>query len=157
MLFSEKLELFINQLHKLKEAVLDVQKTNWIPLSFFSSSMESLDNLKTIIRDIELEQFQQMQERLNISAKPKETMTSVDEVPQKSFPDFRKSLSLNDRFMLLRDVFHGNSEAMNQAFDYLNQLKTREEAFDYLTESYSVCWESDAGNLFRELLEKRFT
>jgi hypothetical protein len=80
-----------------------------------------------------------------------------DTIVKKIYPDFRKSLTLNHRFMFQRDVFHGNVEKMEKALARINTFQTLSEAVYYLDENYFVQWESDAGIALRDLLEKRFS
>ena len=91
-------------------------------------------------------------------AKPTEEKTILaDTIGRKINTDFGKSLSLNDRFMFQRDLFHGNADEMNQAFAQLNTFQTLNEVLAFLNAKYSIPWNSDSGIAFKELLDKRFS
>jgi hypothetical protein len=79
-----------------------------------------------------------------------------DKIVKKIFPDFNKSLNLNQRFMFQRELFGGNVTEMNKALTRLDTFQTMDEVFSYLNSYYQIKWESDSGIVFKELLEKRF-
>jgi ABC-type Na+ transport system ATPase subunit NatA len=79
-----------------------------------------------------------------------------DKIGKKISADLTKSLTINQRFMFLRDLFKGNEAEMNRALTHLNASQTLEEALDYLNDNYSFPWKTEAGIAFKELLEKRF-
>ena len=80
----------------------------------------------------------------------------ADTIGRKIGTDIEKSLSLNDRFMFQRDLFHGNTDEMNRAFARLNTFQSLNEALAFLNGKYNILWDSDSGMAFKELLDKRF-
>ena len=207
MSFQEQFQTLINQVHDLERSLLEEKDKDIIPLSFFSSSIDSLNLLKAGIHKIEQTQLQLMQEHLKkgenayFIGKIKDPEEEIEEEPEKEsvevieeeiavennkeereikeieeevkeiresktflsdaitrnkFVDFRKSLSLNERFMFQRDLFQNNPDKMNQALNDLNGFTTLSESLNHLNSNYPIQWESEAGSIFRELLEKRF-
>ena len=203
MSFQEQFQTLINQVHDLEKSLLEEKEKDIIPLSFFRSSIDSLNLLKAGIHKIEQTQLQLMQEHLekgenaHFIGKIKETGREPEEIIEediveeivvennketieikeveeevkeiresKTFlsdaiarnklSDFRKSLSLNERFMFQRDLFQNNPDKMNQALNDLNGFTTLSESLNHLNSNYPIQWESEAGSIFRELLEKRF-
>jgi len=84
------------------------------------------------------------------------TSVMTNSTGRKITTDLGKLLSLNDRFMFLRDIFKGNAKEMNQVFTRLNAFQSLSEALEFLNRNYAIPWDSDAGIAFKELLEKRF-
>ena len=92
-----------------------------------------------------------------VEEKPAHTVNVLaDSIGLKISTDFRKSLSLNDRFMFQRDLFQGNVNEMNMAFSQLNSFHSLNEVMDFLNEKYEIPWSSDSGIALKELLDKRF-
>ncbi|WP_106829870.1 hypothetical protein [Parabacteroides pacaensis] len=82
---------------------------------------------------------------------------SVNEsIEKKKFSDFRKALSLNDRFYFRRELFNGNEARMNQVIDDLNGLHSYEESLAYLKQELAWNLDDQAVADFVKLLEKRF-
>jgi len=180
MEIRNKIEQSLEIIRDLEKTLCEVQNKEILPLSFFSSSFDSIHRLKAGIYEIEAMQLQMMQEHIKEtesesceeneineneavfeSKTPEEKPTPVvnvlaDTISRKVSAGFGKSLSLNDRFMFLRDLFHGDAKKMDQAFTQLNTLQSLNEVFDFLNENYSINWDSDSGIVFKELLDKRF-
>ena len=127
MLLREKIEQYLKVIEELENAFRQAQGMEVLPLSFFSSSIDILQRLKTGIFEIEEIQLQIMQEHLNrsksewaetdeirIAEEPIETIVLkipeaeektapvvnvlADTFEQKSDDELKKPLSLNDRF-----------------------------------------------------------
>ena len=214
MSFQKQFEELSKQIHNLEKEISAVKNHDIIPLSFFSVSIDSLHRLKVGIHEIEMIQFNLMQEHLrkteesiladqtekdlykNVTVEVKKTdveeidevsfkedeepeMEEVKEIPavekleipqpatdskvflsdiitKKKLADFGKSLSLNERFMFQREIFQNNTSRMSQAMGALNEFDNLSDALNYLNSNFPIQWESEAGIIFRELLEKRF-
>jgi len=185
MVYQNKFDQYLKELRELEEIFYEAQSKEILPLSFFSSSIDRLNRLRTGIFEIETAQLQMMQEHLKEpesewyetnepieSEKPAELKTIEDQsmedktvpvtnvladtISRKINADFRKSLSLNDRFMFQRDLFQGNANEMNQAFTQLNEYQSLNEVLAFLSEKYAISWNSDSGIILKELLDKRF-
>ena len=149
MPYQNKIEQCLKNIRELENIFRETQDKETLPLSFFSSSIDILDRLKTEIQEIESMQLQAMREQpSNILA---------DTIGRKISADFVKSLSLNDRFMFQRDLFQGNADEMYQAFAQINASQSLNEVQDFLNEKYTIPWECDSGLVFKEILDKRFT
>ena len=185
MVYQNKFDQYLKELRELEEIFYEAQSKEILPLSFFSSSIDRLNRLRTGIFEIETAQLRMMQEHLKEpesewyetnepieSEKPAELKTIEDQsmedktvpvtnvladtISRKINADFRKSLSLNDRFMFQRDLFQGNANEMNQAFTQLNEYQSLNEVLAFLSEKYAISWNSDSGIILKELLDKRF-
>jgi len=167
MILQDKIEQNLEIIRELERNFCEAQGKEILPLSFFSSSINILNRLRTGIYEIEALQLQMMQEHVENNLDEIDEVHEVkgvnevhevlaDTIGRKVGADFGKSLSLNDKFMFQRDLFKGNANGMNQAFAQLNVLQSLNEVLEFLNENYSIPWESDAGIVFKELLEKRF-
>ncbi|MDR1610636.1 MAG: hypothetical protein LBS08_03895 [Candidatus Symbiothrix sp.] len=196
MSFKKEIELYLEQISILEESFRKVKDLDTLPLSFFSTSLDILNQLKNGLYELESSQFQMMAVHLNESKEKLSQNESVawnepvvrnefvagnepivgnelvagnelvtgnelveflgDKISKKLYADLTKSLTVNQRFMFLRDLFKGNEKEMNQTLAHLNSLKTLESALDYLNNNHPVQWETESGIAFKELLEKHF-
>lgn len=79
-----------------------------------------------------------------------------DLLEKRQLSDFRKALSLNDRFRFRRELFGGDEERMNKAMNDLNNLHSYEDSISYLNNELKWNIEDEAVTDFIKLLEKRF-
>lgn len=179
MVFQNTIEQYLLELRELERFFREAQSKEILPLSYFSSSIDILNRLRTGINEIEAAQLKVMQEHLKKSEQrepvevkeepgkteevniPEEKPTHftgslVDTINRKINTDFGRSLSLNDRFMLRRDLFRGDADKMNQMLAEINAFQSQKEVMAFLDEKYAISWNSEAGIVFKELLDKRF-
>ena len=76
--------------------------------------------------------------------------------PQAGVSDIRRAISLGDRFLFQRELFAGNGEKMQKALDELNELKSLNEAVQYIARFE---WDKDSSTyeLFINVLKRRFS
>lgn len=79
-----------------------------------------------------------------------------DQISKKIFTDIRSSLSLNDKFRFLHNLFKGNVELMNETLDHLNNLNSIQDALLYIQEHFEWEEESESAQALKEIIEKRF-
>lgn len=171
--FKKEIEQYLEQISVLEESFRKVRDLDTLPVSFFSASLDILNQLKSGLYELESSQLQMMsvhlsesKEKLNDAGESivkgiKEVKENVsvflgDKISKEIHANLTKSLTLNQRFMFVRDLFKGNEGEMNQTLTHLNALKTLEDALDYLDSNHPVQWETESGIAFKELLEKRF-
>ncbi len=70
--------------------------------------------------------------------------------------DLRQAVGINDRFLLIRDLFGGDSEAYESLMQRLNAFESLDDCVIYLTENYTWNANSDSVRLLMELLERKF-
>jgi hypothetical protein len=72
----------------------------------------------------------------------------------------KKRITINQRFMFVRELFKGNAEEFNQALDKLEALESYDEAIDYLEVNFlnKYNWDVDSDEVieFMDLLGRRF-
>ena len=70
----------------------------------------------------------------------------------------KDSLTINQKFMFTKVLFHGDFELFSKAIDRLDQLDSLPAALRYLNDEYASTWDRDSEEFheFMELVEKRF-
>ncbi|MBT1690011.1 hypothetical protein [Dawidia soli] len=70
----------------------------------------------------------------------------------------KDSLTINQKFMFTKVLFHGDFELFSKAIDRLDQLDTIQSAMRYIEEEHASTWDRDSEEFheFMELVEKRF-
>jgi len=64
--------------------------------------------------------------------KASEDHSIAEKLQQKPISDLVKSIGINDRFLLIKELFNNNGEEYNEAIQLLNNFSTIVQAFDYL-------------------------
>ncbi len=85
---------------------------------------------------------------------PVVTTTTTTLLPPIS--DIRKAISLGDRFLFQRELFAGNGELMTKTIEKLNGLSSLEEAMGYIAKHFNWDSESQAYELFINILKRRW-
>lgn len=70
--------------------------------------------------------------------------------------DLRQAIGINDKFLLIRDLFGGDSDAYDDAMQTLNRFDNLDDCVIYLTENYAWNANSDSVRLLMDLLERKF-
>lgn len=70
--------------------------------------------------------------------------------------DLRRAIGLNDKFLLIRDLFGGDGEAYERAIDALNNFEDLDDCMIFIAEHYAWNPNSDGAQLLMELLERKF-
>ncbi|HEY3403505.1 MAG TPA: hypothetical protein VGK59_08975 [Ohtaekwangia sp.] len=70
----------------------------------------------------------------------------------------KDGLTINQKFMFTKVLFHGDFELFSKAVDRLDQLDSLPAALKYIDEEYASTWDRDSEEFheFMELVEKRF-
>lgn len=104
-----------------------------------------------------------------ITQQQPQTTTSVnDTLTRQSRPslidNFQKiakikdSLTINQKFMFTKVLFHGDFELFSKAIDHLDKLDNIKAAMRYIEDEHAGSWDHDSEEFheFMELVEKRF-
>ncbi len=70
--------------------------------------------------------------------------------------DIRKAISIGDRFLFQRELFASDGELMNKTIDTLNKSRSLDEAIAYIEKKFRWDKESQAYELFLNVLRRRF-
>jgi hypothetical protein len=69
--------------------------------------------------------------------------------------DLKHSIGINDKFLMVRDMFDGDSKTFNDTITYLDTFTDLDEAIIYIHETYNWSADSDGVKLIVELLERK--
>lgn len=70
--------------------------------------------------------------------------------------DLRTALGINDKFLIIRDLFHGDAAAYETAVETFNGFGNLDDCMIYIAENYAWNANSDGAKLLMELLERKF-
>lgn len=70
--------------------------------------------------------------------------------------DLRKAIGINDKFLLIRDLFGGDGAAYDEAIEALNGCGDLDDCMIYIAENYAWNPNSDGAKMLMELLERKF-
>lgn len=71
--------------------------------------------------------------------------------------DLRKAIGINDKFLLIRDLFGGEADAYERAIDALNAFDNLDDCLIHIAEHYAWNPNSDGAKLLMELLERKLS
>lgn len=70
--------------------------------------------------------------------------------------DLHRAIGINDKFLMIRDLFGGDGEAFERAIEALNGFDNLDDCMIYVAENYAWNANSDGAKLLMELLERKF-
>ena len=76
----------------------------------------------------------------------------------KKIAKIKDSLTINQKFMFTKVLFHGDFDLFSKAIDRLDQFDNMNTALRYIEEEYASTWDHDSEEFheFMELVERRF-
>ncbi len=75
---------------------------------------------------------------------------------QEPVADLHRAVGINDKFLMIRDLFEGNGKAYDKALDKLNCFDDLDDCMIYIAENYAWNPNSDGAKLLMDLLERKF-
>lgn len=76
---------------------------------------------------------------------------------RESVDDLRKAIGINDKFLMIRDLFGGDAAAYDRAIDTLNTFDDLDDCLIHIAEHYAWNPNSDGAKLLMELLERKLS
>ena len=70
--------------------------------------------------------------------------------------DLRRAIGINDKFLMIRDLFDGDARAYEAALDKLDAFSDFDDCMIYIAENYAWNANSDGAKFLMELLERKF-
>ena len=83
---------------------------------------------------------------------------SSDDAPTTPFnriEDLRKAIGLNDKFLMIRDLFGGDADRYEDTIDTLNEFEDLDECIIYITENFRWNPDSEGAKLLISLIERK--
>ena len=87
--------------------------------------------------------------------KPKDT--AAEQIVKNSVDDISKAVGINDRFLLIRDLFGGDSGVYERVMAKLNSFDNLDDCMIHIVENYDWNPNSDGAKLIMELLERKYS
>ena len=75
--------------------------------------------------------------------------------PKTNLPKLRQHIGINDRFMIIRNLFGGSSEAFDTTMAQLNTFTDLDDALLYIQDHYNWNPDDDSVKLIVDLLERK--
>lgn len=76
---------------------------------------------------------------------------------QERISDLKQAIGINDKFLLIRDLFEGDAEAYEAALTRLNAFDDLDDCMIFVAENYDWNPGSDGARLLMELLERKLS
>lgn len=88
------------------------------------------------------------------------TLGDTMSAPRKNYgapvADLRQAIGINDKFLMIRDLFGGNSVLFDATITALNAQKSLDDCMIYIAEHFAWNPDSESARLVMELLERKF-
>ena len=86
-----------------------------------------------------------------------DVMAASDEptTPFNRVEELRKAIGLNDKFLMIRDLFDGDAERYEATIDTLDEFEDLDECMIYIVENFRWNPDSEAARLIVSLLERK--
>lgn len=78
-------------------------------------------------------------------------------VRKERITDLKQAIGINDKFLLLRDLFGGDTERYERTIDRLNEFDDLDDCIIYISENYDWNPSSDGVRFLMELLERKLS
>ena len=88
-------------------------------------------------------------------AAPKDMASEI--VRKERITDLKQAIGINDKFLLLRDLFGGDTERHERTIDRLNEFDDLDDCIIYISENYDWNPSSDGVRFLMELLERKLS
>ena len=77
--------------------------------------------------------------------------------PMSKISDLRKAIGINDKFIMLRDLFAGNEAQYNATIDALNSFTNLDDCMIYIVENFAWNPDSEGAKLIVSLIERKLS
>ena len=79
----------------------------------------------------------------------------AEEITMARTTSLRKAIGLNDKFLMTRDLFDGDSEAFEEAIAALDECETFDDCMIHIVENYEWNPDSEGAKFIMQLLERK--
>ncbi|MEG1644603.1 MAG: hypothetical protein RR279_02040 [Alistipes sp.] len=102
------------------------------------------------------EVINQAVQTLGETLQPKQELPTEDTNSQ-PITDLRSALGINDKFLLIKELFEDDQVAFEETITQLNQFEDLDDCLIYIAENFAWNSNSDGAKLLIELLERKLT
>ncbi len=79
----------------------------------------------------------------------------AEEITNSKIASLRHGVGLNDKFLMIRDLFDGDNEAYDQAISDLDSMETFDDCIIYIAENFEWNPDSEGAKFIMQLLERK--
>ncbi|MBR6661999.1 MAG: hypothetical protein IKL34_02035, partial [Alistipes sp.] len=79
------------------------------------------------------------------------------EISHKNIKSLRQGIGLNDKFLMIRDLFDGNADEYEQAIDALDGFDDFDDCIIYIAENFAWNADSEGAKFIMQLLERKLS
>ena len=80
-----------------------------------------------------------------------------EEISSRSIRSLRQGIGLNDKFLMIRDLFDGDSEAYDDTIDALDSFDDFDDCLIYIAENFAWNADSEGAKFIMQLLERKLS
>ena len=80
-----------------------------------------------------------------------------EEIHNSRIASLRDGIGLNDKFLMIRDLFDGDGDAYNKAIAALDELETMDDCIIHIIENYAWNPDSEGSKFIMQLLERKLS
>ena len=80
-----------------------------------------------------------------------------EEIHNSRIASLRDGIGLNDKFLMIRDLFDGDGDAYNEAIAALDELETMDDCMIHIIENYAWNPDSEGSKFIMQLLERKLS
>ena len=81
----------------------------------------------------------------------------AEEINHARMRSLRDGIGLNDKFLMIRDLFDGDGEAYEEAINALDELETMDDCMIHIIENYAWNPDSEGSKFIMQLLERKLS
>ena len=81
----------------------------------------------------------------------------AEEINNARVRSLRDGIGLNDKFLMIRDLFDGDGEAYEEAINALDELETLDDCMIHIIENYAWNPDSEGSKFIMQLLERKLS
>ena len=80
-----------------------------------------------------------------------------EEISHQGIRSLRQGIGLNDKFLMIRDLFDGDSEAYDDTIDALDSFDDFDDCLIYIAENFAWNADSEGAKFIMQLLERKLS
>ena len=80
-----------------------------------------------------------------------------EEISNRSIRSLRQGIGLNDKFLMIRDLFDGDANAYDEAIDTLDSFDDFDDCIIYIAENFAWNADSEGAKFIMQLLERKLS
>ncbi|MBR1786281.1 MAG: hypothetical protein IJ756_03860 [Paludibacteraceae bacterium] len=150
--YKQQIRDLQDTIHNNKTAAYDTIETETETIEPETETKEP--ETETIEPETETKEPEQEQEAVEHEPVQQTPVSSATLLPP--ITDIRRAMSIADRYLFQRELFSGDAEKMLQTIDKLNNMNSLNDALEYISRKFHWDTNSQAYELFYNLLKRRF-